>query len=144
MASEQGTVKYNVVIFLLFSTWVLQSDFKMILYLRYNNTWGDWHGGTGGSLASFETVVIGANGVEKNGNSQVDGLVFRGNDGRNYGPYGGTSGTHWETDLPSGCIVQYISGRADILLDAISFHHNCSTTKNTTTTTITPSGMNVS
>ena len=131
MASEQGTVKYNVVIFLLLSTCVLQSDFKIIFYLRYNNTWGDWHGATGGSLTSFETVVIGANGVKRNGilaNPNlvvVDGLVFRGNDGTNYGPYGGTSGTYWETDLPSGCIVQYISGRAGLFLDAISFHHNC-------------------
>ena len=119
--------------FFLLSTWVLQPDFKNIFYLRYNNTWGDWHGGTGGSLFSFESMVIGANGVETYGNSQVDGLVFRGKDGTNYGPYGGTSGTYWETSIPSGCSVQYISGRTGLLLDAISFHYSCST----------PAGMNI-
>ena len=122
------------------TTWVLQLEFKTIFYSRYNNNWGDWHGGTGGSLASFETMVIGANGVERDSDSQVNGLVFRGIDGTNYGPYGRTSGTFWETDIPSGCSVQYISGRAGSLLDAISFHHNCSPTNNVTTTTTTPAG----
>ena len=129
MASEQGAVQYNIVIFF----WVLQPDLKNIFYLRYNNTWGDWHGGTGGSLFSFESMVIGANGVETYGNSQVDGLVFRGKDGTNYGPYGETYGTFWGTDIPSGCSVQYISGRSGWFLDAISFHHNCLPNTNLTT-----------
>ena len=121
----------------------MQLDFTVISFLRYNNTWGDWHGRNNrrfGSLTSFETEVIGANGW-MNGNRQVKGLVFKGIDGRNYGPYGRTSGKFWETDIPSGCSVQYISGRAGALLDAISFHyHNCPTTilLNTTTT----EGMN--
>ena len=137
MASEQGTVKYNFVIFLLLSTCILLSDFEIIFYLRYNNTWGDWHGGTGGNLASFETVVISVNGWM---NRQVKGLVFKGIDGKNYGPYGKTSGTFWETDIPLGCSVQYISGHAGGLLESISFHYNCPTTilLNTTTT----EGMN--
>ena len=119
-------------------------DLTVISYLRYNNTWGDWHGSGSdsrlGGLASFETVVIGANGVEKSGNRQVDGLVFKGIDGTNYGPYGGTSGTFWETDIPSGCSVQYISGQSGRFLDAISFHHNC--LPNTDLTTTTTEGMN--
>ena len=57
-----------------------------------------------------------------------------------YGPYGGTSGTLWETDIPSGCSVQYISGRSGRYLDAISFHHNCLPNANLTTTTT--EGMN--
>ena len=128
---------------MMLSTWLSQVDFKIIFFLRYNNTWGDWHGGTGGNFASFENVVIGANGVERYNNNQVDGLVFRGIDGTNYGPYGQTSGTYWETDIPSGCVVQYLSGRSGGLLDAISFHHNCPTTTNATTTTTTPAGMNI-
>ena len=79
-------------------------------------------------MASFENTIIGAYGFERSDNGQVDGLAFKGIDGTNYGPYGGTSGTFWETDIPSGCSVQYISGRAGNLLDAISFHLNCSTT----------------
>ena len=86
-------------------------------------------------MASFETVLIGANGW-MNSKRQVKGLVFKGIDGTNYGPYGKTSGTFWETDIPLGCSVQYVSGQAGNLLDAISFHYNCPTTilLNTTTT----------
>ena len=94
-------------------------------------------------MASFETVVIGANGW-MNRNGQVNSLVFKGIDGSNYGPYGKTllaTGTFWETEIPSGCTVQYISGRAGALLDAISFYYYNSPTSillNTTTT----EGMN--
>ena len=70
-------------------------------------------------------MVIGANGVERFDDFQVNGLVFKGIDGTNYGPYGQTSGTFWETDIPSGCSVQYISGRYGWYLYLISFHHNC-------------------
>ena len=124
----------------LLGNWILQLEFTVISYLRYNNTWGDWHGRHRGSLVSFETVVIGASGVETSDNGHVDGLVFKGIDGTNYGPYGGTSGTFWETDIPSGCSVQYISGRAGGLLNAIFFHYNCSTTPNLNITT--SEGMN--
>ena len=73
-------------------------------------------------MVSFETVVIGSNGVKRNG--CVNGIVFRGNNGTIHGPYGGTKGENWETDIPSGCSVSYISGRAGDLLDAISFHYD--------------------
>ena len=108
------------------------SLFDCVSYLRYNDTWGDWHGGNGGRLVSFETVVIGSNGVKRNG--CVNGIVFRGNNGTIHGPYGSTGGESWETDIPSGCSVSYISGRAGDLLDAISFHYNCSTVTTTTAT----------
>ena len=117
----------------------MQLDFTVISFLRYNNTWGDWHGGTGGNFASFETVLIGANGWI-NGNGQFGGLVFKGIDGKNYGPYGKTSGSLWETDIPLGCSVQYVSGQAGALLDAISFHYNCPSTIHLNTTTT--EGMN--
>ena len=91
-------------------------------------------------------MVIGVNGVERSDNGQVDGLVFKGINGKNYGPYGGTSGTFWETDIPSGCSVQYLSGRAGYFLHAISFHHNClpNTNLNTTTTEGTNNDMHIS
>ena len=92
-------------------------------------------------------MVIGFNGVERPFNwyvaNGVNGLVFKGIDGTNYGSYGfygGTSGTFWETDIPSGCSVQYISGRSGVFLDAISFHHNC--LPNTNLSTTTTEGMN--
>ena len=120
----------------------MQLNFTVISYLRYDSAWGDWHGGTGGSLATFETEIINAIGVVgKWGHGRlVKGLVFKGIDGANYGPYGGTSGTYWETNIPSGCSVQYISGRSGRYLDAISFHHNCLPNANLTTTTT--EGMN--
>ena len=41
--------------------------------------------------------------------------------------YGGNGGKSWETAFNStlGCSVQYLSGRAGDISDAISFHHNC-------------------
>ena len=49
-----------------------------ISYLRYGNTWGDWHGGNGGSLVGpFEMVVIGSNGIAKSGSGgYIDSIVF--------------------------------------------------------------------
>ena len=99
-------------------------------------------------MVLFETVVIGANGVERSNDiygaiNGVDGIVFKGINGTNYGPYGGTSGTFWGTDIPSGCSVQYISGRSGSLLDAISFHHSpLHCLPNTNLTTTTTEGMN--
>jgi hypothetical protein len=75
-----------------------------ISYLRYGNTWGDWHGGNGGGgFAPFEIVLIGANGIiNLSEGGTVDGIVFWGNDGTNYGPYGGPSGNEpWETTFNS-------------------------------------------
>ena len=77
-------------------------------------------------------MIIGANGVERS-DTLVSGLVFKGIDGTNYGPYGQSSGTFWETDIPSGCSVQYISGHAGGLLESISFHYNCPTLNTTIT-----------
>ena len=58
-------------------------------------------------MVLFETVVIGANGVERSNDiygaiNGVDGIVFKGINGTNYGPYGGSAGTYWEADIPSG------------------------------------------
>ena len=83
-------------------------------------------------MASFETVLIGANGW-MNSKRQVKGLVFKGIGGTNYGPYGETSGSLWETDIPLGCSVQYVSGLAGSLLESISFHYNCPTLNTTIT-----------
>ena len=140
MVSEQGTT-----ILLLLSTWILQLNFTIISYLRYGSTWGDWHGGTGGNIFSFESAITGSSGTTKkrHGTIIIEGLEFKGMDGTNYGPYGGTSGTFWGTDIPSGCSVQYISGRSGSLLDAISFHHSpLHCLPNTNLTTTTTEGMN--
>ena len=75
-----------------------------ISYLRYGNTWGDWHGGNGGSLVGpFEMVVIGSNGIAKSGSGgYVDSIVFWGNNGTNYGANGHWGGGEsWETDFNS-------------------------------------------
>ena len=111
------------------------SLFDCVSYLRYNDTWGDWHGGNSGNLFSFETVVIGSYGVIRNNPNTWDygllgGISFIGNDGTIYGPYGGTEGEVWESNIPSGNSVSYISGRSgsrnspDDRIIAISFHHS--------------------
>ena len=46
-------------------------------------------------------------------------------DGKTYGPYGGSLGENWESKIPLGCSVSYISGRGGGALDAISFHYQC-------------------
>ena len=46
-------------------------------------------------------------------------------DGKTYGPYGGSLGENWESKIPLGCSVSYISGRGASRLDAISFHYQC-------------------
>ena len=102
------------------------SLFDCVSYLRYNDTWGDWHGGNNGNLFSFETTVIGSYGVTRNNPNNWDhgllgGISFIGNDGTIYGPYGGTEGDVWEANIPSS--VSYISGRSGGLLDALTFHH---------------------
>ena len=72
-----------------------------ILFLRYGNTWGDWHGGNGGTdYGPYEIVLIGANGIV-NQYGYVDGIVFKGNDGTDYGPFGGSGGEPWETTFNS-------------------------------------------
>ena len=108
-------------------------DQACVSYLRYNDTWGDWHGGNNGNLFSFETTVIGSYGVTRNNPNNWDhgllgGISFIGNDGTIYGPYGGTEGEVWESNIPSS--VSYISGRSGGLLDALTFHH-CSKNQGT-------------
>ena len=72
-----------------------------ISYLRYGNTWGDWHGGNGGTdYGPFEIVLIGANGTV-NQYGCVDAISFWGNNGTNYGPYGGSGGEAWATTFDS-------------------------------------------
>ena len=73
-------------------------------------------------------MVIGANGVIRNDPNAysyglLGGISFRGNDGMVYGPFGGTEGKVWESNIPSGSSVSYISGRSGARIDAISFHH---------------------
>ena len=51
----------------------------------------------------------------------IGGISFIGNDGKIYGPYGGTEGEVWESNIPSS--VSYISGRSGQLIDALTFHH---------------------
>ena len=113
--------------------WIRTSIFHCISYLRYGDTWGDWHGGNSGSPVSFETVLIGSNGVIGNSgwyNGFLFGISFRGNNGTIYGPFGGTEGEVWESNIPSGNSVSYISGRSgsrnspDDRIIAISFHHS--------------------
>ena len=80
-----------------------------ISYLRYGITWGDWHGGHGGfngwgestttTYGPFEIVLIGANGIVDDG--YVSAIVFWGNDGTNYGPFGGSGGEAWATTFNS-------------------------------------------
>ena len=67
-------------------------------------------------------MVIGSNGVIGN-NEYIYGISFRGNDGTVYGPFGVTEGEVWESNIPSGYSVSYISGRSGDRLDAISFHY---------------------
>ena len=51
----------------------------------------------------------------------IGGISFIGNDGKIYGPYGGTEGEAWESNIPSS--VSYISGRSGSRVDALTFHH---------------------
>ena len=69
-------------------------------------------------MFTIDTVVIGSNGVIGN-NPNLEwyrgflfGISFRGNNGTIYGPYGGTEGEVWETNITSGNSVSYISGRS--------------------------------
>ena len=78
-------------------------------------------------MFTIDTVVIGSNGVIGN-NPNLEwyrgflfGISFRGNNGTIYGPYGGTEGEVWESNIPSS--VSYISGRSGQLIDALTFHH---------------------
>ena len=73
-----------------------------ISYLRYGNTWGDWHGNSyyGSNNGPHEIVLVGANGNINSANGVVDGIVFWGIDGKKYGPYGGNSGNGlWKTNF---------------------------------------------
>ena len=78
-------------------------------------------------------MLVGANGNINSANGVVDGIVFWGIDGKKYGRYGKSSGTFWQTDIPLGCSVQYVSGLAGSLLESISFHYNCPTLNTTIT-----------
>ena len=95
-------------------------------------------------MASFETVVVNAGG-SMNDDGPVKGLIFEGINGTKYGPYGYLSlytGKLWETDIPLGCSLQYVSGKAGALLDTISFHYNCPPTDLFLLNTATTEGMN--
>ena len=75
-----------------------------ILFLRYGNTWGDWHGGNGGTdYGPYEIVLIGAKGIinQEVDDEYVSAIVFWGNDGTTYGPFGGSGGKAWKTTFNS-------------------------------------------
>ena len=47
-------------------------------------------------------MLIGANGYAGAGDGgYIDAISFKGNDGTDYGPYGGTGGFPWETTFNS-------------------------------------------
>ena len=98
-------------------------------FFRYNDTWGDWHGGSGGSLSSFESVIFRPSGTKNNFKDSIsvviESLEFKGMNGKTYGPYGPSTGEKWESKIPLECSVSYISGCVGDRLDQISFHHLC-------------------
>ena len=54
--------------------------------------------------------------------------AFPPSSGHTIGPFGGDGGYHFEARPPDGrdgCYLAWISGRADLRLDAISFHWRC-------------------
>ena len=74
------------------------------------------------------SAITGSSGTKyKNGhaNDIINTIAFEGMDGKTYGPYGGSLGENWESKIPLGCSVSYISGRGGGALDAISFHYQC-------------------
>ena len=105
----------------------MDSPVSLSFFFRYNDTWGDWHGGSGGDLFSFESVVTGSSGTFKDRGQKIviEGLEFEGTNGKTYGPYGGSGGENWYSKIPLECSVSYISGCAGSRLDQISFHHLC-------------------
>ena len=94
---------------------------------RYGDTWGDWHGGTGGDFYEV-TLNEGAYIYLVYGRSQdrTDSLKFISSDGASFGPYGGSGGEAWVASYPE-CKLAYLSGASQSRLDSLTLHFECET-----------------
>ena len=92
---------------------------------RYGDTWGEWHGGNGGELYSFElnpgaTINI----VQGRSKSEIDAIEFISSDGMVYGPYGGSGGNPFVSARPN-CKLSYLSGKSKDRTDSLTLHYEC-------------------
>ena len=95
------------------------------LCYRYGDTWGEWHGGNGGELYSFElnpgaTINI----VQGRSKSEIDAIEFISSDGKVYGPYGGSGGNPFVSARPN-CKLSYLSGKSKDRTDSLTLHYEC-------------------
>lgn len=92
---------------------------------RYGDTWGEWHGGSGGQYHAFELepdelIQI----VQGRSDKRTDQIEFITNLGHVFGPYGGSGGKAWVSARP-GCALAYLSGSAENRLDSLTLHYEC-------------------
>ena len=97
----------------------------MVCLCRYGDTWGEWHGGNGGELYSFElnpgaTINI----VQGRSKSEIDAIEFISSDGMVFGPYGGSGGNPFVSARPN-CKLSYLSGNSDSRTDSLTLHYEC-------------------
>ena len=113
---------------------------------RYGETWGEWHGGGGGSIHTFElnagavfNIVQGCTSLNLNyvnvfpnsiqyllgrHGDRIDSIEFISSDGVVYGPYGGSGGSPFVSARPE-CALSYLSGNAGKRLDSLTLHYEC-------------------
>lgn len=112
------------------------------LRVRYNKTWGKWHGGTSGITNAFDIGDISSiRGVEIQGNETLIGYIrsmeFTTIDGSRYGPFGDSKGKGEKYNKHiDGCHVAYISGYTGpvgwlMKVTGIIFHWVCETSSST-------------
>ena len=112
----------------------------------YGETWGEWHGGGGGSIHTFElnagavfNIVQGCTSLNLNyvnvfpnsiqyllgrHGDRIDSIEFISSDGVVYGPYGGSGGSPFVSARPE-CALSYLSGNAGKRLDSLTLHYEC-------------------
>ena len=105
--------------------WIPNLPSTYLFVCRYGDTWGEWHGGNGGELYSFElnpeaTINI----VQGRSHSEIDSIEFISSDGMVYGPYGGSGGEPFVSARPN-CKLSYLSGKSEKRTDSLTLHYEC-------------------
>ena len=99
----------------------------LFLISRYGDTWGEWHGGDGGELHTFE-LNPGAtiNVVKGHQGTYIDTIEFISSDDLVYGPYGpyGAQPPAFVSAQPV-CKLAYLSGRSGWYVDSLTLHYKC-------------------
>ena len=109
-----------------FYSFFLLTPFHFLSFLRYGNTWGTKHGGTGGQfysqvLSSKEVII----GVKLSYDTRINSIAFTTNLGRLIGSFGSIKGKVVSTKH-NGCALAYINGWFSSLgLDGMQFLFTC-------------------